>query len=158
LPQQAERNIHATVYCLKYLSLALAAFLAATIVPASSELILALLLAADANRFLCWIIASVANTLGSCVNWWLGRFARRYQNARWFPVSEKSLQRSERWVNRYGVSALLLAWVPIAGDAICVAAGLLRVPLRTFVPLVFIGKAARYAVFILIVGQVSASL
>jgi len=120
--------------------------------------ILALLLAADANRLLCWSIASVANTLGSCVNWWLGRFSRRYQNARWFPVSEKALNRAEHRVRRYGLWALLFAWTPVVGDAFCVAAGLLRIPLRTFIPLVFIGKAARYAVLILIIGQVSASL
>ncbi len=142
---------------LNYLSLALAAFVSATLIPASSEVVLAALLATGSNAMLCWLIATIANTLGSCVNWGIGRYLRHYQGARWFPVSPLRLDQAERLFNRYGIPSLLLAWLPVIGDAITVAAGLLRVRFVTFFMLVLVGKAARYAVIVFIVGQVSAS-
>jgi len=82
---------------------------------------------------------------------------RHHQGAGWFPVSVSRLEQAERLFQRYGLPSLLLAWAPIIGDAITVAAGLLRARFTTFVLLVFAGKAMRYAVVVFIVGQVSPS-
>jgi membrane protein YqaA with SNARE-associated domain len=58
------------------------------------------------------------------------------------------MERAEAWFWRYGVWTLLLAWLPVVGDALTVIAGLLRVRLSVFLILVGIGKGARYAAVI----------
>lgn len=128
-----------------YIALFAASLLAATIVPFSSEAILASLLAArPEERWPLIAVAALGNTLGSVVNWCLGRFALRWRNHRWFPVSAARLDRAARWYRQWGLWSLLFAWVPVIGDPLTVAAGLLRVRLGTFVLLVGCGKLARY--------------
>jgi membrane protein YqaA with SNARE-associated domain len=125
------------------------AFLAATVVPFYSEVVLAGALAdPDRSRFILWLAATVGNTLGAAVNWVLGRYAAHWRGLRWFPVSNSALDKAEVWFNQRGVWLLLLSWSPVGGDALTVAAGLLRVRFVIFLPLVLIGKGARYAVFI----------
>jgi membrane protein YqaA with SNARE-associated domain len=123
------------------------AFLAATILPLSSELVLGGLAAVGEIPSL-WLLvaASAGNILGACVNWLLGRFCLRWRERRWFPVSASALDRASAWFQRYGTWSLLLAWVPVVGDPLTLVAGILRVDFRLFVLLVAIGKTARYAV------------
>lgn len=127
------------------------AFLAATILPFSSEAVLAALTVTDgADVVLLWAVASAGNILGAVVNWLLGRFCLRWSDRRWFPVKPTELERAQRWFTRYGLWSLLFAWVPIVGDPLTVVAGLLKVRLVWFVPLVAIGKGGRYAVVIVL--------
>ena len=129
------------------LVLASTAFLAATILPVSSEVVLAVIIAGAPDAlWLPILVATAGNTAGAVVNWALGWFFIRYRDRRWFPVSERRLANASRWFQRYGVWSLLLAWLPVVGDPLTLAAGLFRVPFWTFLPLVAIGKAARYAV------------
>ena len=129
-----------------YAALALAAFLAATLLPFSSEAVLAALVAADGTQaWPLFAVATLANTAGSCVNWALGRFMLHWRNRRWFPVSETQLARAQNWFQRWGQWSLLLAWLPVVGDPLTVAAGTLRADFRWFVLLTGAGKAARYA-------------
>ncbi len=134
-----------------YGGLFLAAFLAATIVPAQSE---ALLLALGASGkyplLLLLVVASVGNILGSVVNWWLGCGVEHFRHKRWFPVKEKTLDKAQSWYRRYGRWSLLLSWVPFIGDPLTVAAGVLREKLWVFIPLVAVGKASRYIVLLYI--------
>ena len=120
-------------------------FLAATILPAHSELGLAgLLVAGDYNLWLLIGIASAGNTLGAVVNWGLGRGIERLHDKKWFPASAEQLNRATNWYRKYGRWSLLLSWVPIVGDPLTLAAGVLREPLWSFVVLVGIAKTARY--------------
>jgi membrane protein YqaA with SNARE-associated domain len=80
------------------------------------------------------------------VNWGLGRYALHWQDRKWFPFKADQLQRADAWFQRYGVWALLMAWVPVVGDPLTFAAGFLRVNVWVFLILVTIGKAGRYAV------------
>lgn len=129
-----------------YAGLFVAAFLAATIFPMQSEAILVgLILSGDYSTPALLAVASVGNTLGAAVNWGLGRGIERFRDHRWFPASAESLEKAQTWYRRYGKWSLLLSWLPIGGDALTVIAGVLREPLPTFLLLVFIGKAARYA-------------
>lgn len=93
-----------------------------------------------------WLAATLGNTLGSCVNWYLGYEILRFQNRRWFPVSNNSLQRAERHFKRYGYWSLLFAWLPVVGDPLTFVAGMLRMHFGTFLLLVLVGKGLRYAV------------
>lgn len=130
-----------------YLGLFLAAFLAATIVPAQSEAVLVgLILAGDQPVLPLLLVATAGNVLGSVVNWLLGRFIEHFRDRPWFPVRQDKLARAEAWYRRFGIWSLLLSWVPIIGDPLTVVAGVLRTPFLTFLALVTLAKAGRYAV------------
>ena len=122
-------------------------FLAATLVPGTSEVVLGTLVADSAYG--PWTLVGVAtlgNTLGSVVNWVLGRFLSAFADRKWFPLKPKQFERAHRWFARFGVWSLLLAWLPVIGDPLTVVAGLLRTGFWPFVALVGTGKLVRYAV------------
>ena len=125
------------------------AFAAASLLPVGSEpLLAALLLDGRLDPWLLWLTASLGNTTGAVLNWWLGRHALRWQDRRWFPVGRDQLRRAGERFRRYGLWSLLLACMPIVGDPLTLAAGLLRVPLLPFLLLVGVSKAGRYAALI----------
>ena len=90
------------------------------------------------------LAASLGNILGSCVNWYLGRFITRFQGRRWFPLTQTQVTRAEGWYRRYGRWSLLLSWAPIIGDPLTIVAGVLREPLPVFIALIVLAKTARY--------------
>lgn len=121
------------------------AFLAATIFPAQSEILLAGMVAAERHPVWALVaVASAGNIAGSMVNWVLGRFIARFEGRRWFPVSREQVARAERWYRRWGKWSLLLSWAPVIGDPLTVVAGVLREPLPAFVVLVTLAKLGRY--------------
>ncbi|MBB4002203.1 YqaA family protein [Aurantimonas endophytica] len=129
-----------------YGGLVLASFLAATLLPGSSEALLSGLLAQGYGEpTLLVAAASFGNVTGSLANWLCGRFLARFMGRRWFPVSEKAYGQAASWFERYGLWTLLFAWVPIIGDPLTVVAGALRTPLVPFLALVTVGKVLRYA-------------
>lgn len=120
-------------------------FLAATILPAQSEMALAVL--QNMNRhdpMLLVAVASAGNILGALVNWLLGAYAMTFRNRSWFPVSEKSIDRAGAMYRKWGIWTLLLSWVPVVGDPLTLVAGIFRTRLWIFIPLVSVGKIARY--------------
>ena len=130
---------------MEYLLLFASAFLAATLIPVSSEVVLATLSIARAEEI--WFLvalASLGNTLGALVNWVLGRFLHRYRDRRWYPVTPQQHERAADWFRRFGIWSLLLAWVPIIGDPLTLVAGLARVRFLPFLLLVGLGKTGRY--------------
>jgi membrane protein YqaA with SNARE-associated domain len=128
-----------------YAGLFASAFLAATLIPGSSEAALVALLVGERGEPLVLLaVATVGNVLGSVVNGLCGRFLSHYRERRWFPVSPEHYDRAIGWFHHYGRWSLLFAWVPIIGDPLTVAAGALRTPWLPFVLLVAIGKGARY--------------
>ena len=130
-----------------YLSLFIISFLAATILPFSSELTLAGLVAtSNYDNLLLLIVASLGNILGSVVNWILGFYSRNLSTKRWFPFKDEQIEKSSKWFNRFGRWSLLFTWVPIIGDPLTSVAGLLRVKFVEFLILVSIGKVSRYLV------------
>jgi len=133
-----------------WLSLFGASFLAATIVPFYSEFAVAGAMAAGAPLLGVLAVASAGNTAGAVLNWFLGRGIERFRERRWFPVREAELARAQAWFQRYGVWSLLLAWLPVGGDALTVIAGVMRVRFDVFVLLTAIGKTGRYVVLIFV--------
>jgi membrane protein YqaA with SNARE-associated domain len=126
-----------------------ASFLAATIFPFQSELVLiGLLLSGDLAWPMLLVVATLGNVLGSVANWGIGRFLLHFRDRRWFPVKAQSYARVERWFARWGVWSLLFAWLPVVGDPLTLVAGALRVNLALFVVLVTLGKLGRYAVLV----------
>ena len=130
-----------------YLSLFTISFLAATILPFSSELTLAgLVTTSNYDNLLLLIVASLGNVLGSVVNWILGFYSRNFSTKRWFPFKDEQIEKSSKWFNKFGRWSLLFAWVPIIGDPLTLAAGLLRIRFIEFLVLVTIGKVSRYII------------
>jgi membrane protein YqaA with SNARE-associated domain len=130
-----------------YLALFVTAFVAATVLPAQSETVLVGLIVNDSYSVPALVaVASVGNTLGSVVNWFLGRGVESLKDSQWFPVRPAKLARAQSWYQRYGKWSLLGSWLPVVGDAITVVAGIMREPLPVFVLLVGLAKTVRYAI------------
>ncbi|MBX9748489.1 MAG: DedA family protein [Roseococcus sp.] len=108
------------------------------------------MLTGDHTVCLLVLVASLANTAGSVVNWWLGGVIHRYRDRRWFPASPEALARAEGWYRRWGHWSLMLSWAPIIGDPLTVIAGVLREPLWRFLILVALAKTGRYVTLALI--------
>lgn len=123
------------------------AFTSATLLPGTSEGVLAALLGLGLVPVVLAVgVATIGNTAGSLVNWAIGRFLGNYRNHPRFPASEKMMDRAQGWYDRFGVWTLLASWVPIVGDPLTVVAGLMRAPLILVVPLVMLAKGVRYAI------------
>ncbi|WP_440909267.1 YqaA family protein [Candidatus Pelagibacter sp.] len=135
-----------------YLSLFTISFLAATILPFSSELILASMLSIENyNRTLLITFSSLGNILGSVFNWVLGFYFIKLQNKKWFPFNQEQISKSSQWFEKYGKWSLLFAWVPIIGDPLTFVAGTMKTKFFIFLILVGIGKISRYLFISLLV-------
>jgi membrane protein YqaA with SNARE-associated domain len=116
-------------------ALFLSSFLAATLLPGGSEFVLA---TGAAALWPSLLVATAGNTLGGTSSWLLGRLIPNR-------VTQRDLRgRAFDWVRRWGAPVLVLSWVPVIGDALCVAAGWLRLNLWWSVLFMGIGKFARY--------------
>lgn len=120
------------------------ALLSSTLFPGGSEALLLYRLHNGADPLASVLSATAGNVLGSVVTWGMGRFGRQALQRR--PRAEVRLARAERVFVRYGQPSLLLAWLPVVGDPLCLIAGMLRTPFLSFLLLVAVGKLARYAV------------
>ena len=131
---------------LALMGLFLAALIAATLIPAQSEAVLvALLLAGTEPVWLLLSVATAGNVLGAVVNWAIGRFLMRYSDHPRFPFSSKQVVRAQGWYSRWGWVSLLGSWLPIVGDPLTLAAGMMREPLWRFMLVVTLAKFGRYA-------------
>ncbi len=129
-----------------YVGLFISAFLAATILPLSSEVVLTALLLSDLQAVLLILVATLGNVLGSCTNYGLGYWAGKPAASRFLKMSESDFTAAERRFDKYGKWSLLLSWVPLIGDPITVVAGIFRMQLLWFILLVTLAKLGRYSV------------
>ncbi len=122
------------------------AFLAGSILPAQSEIVLAaLLLAGEHPAWLLALVATLGNVGGAVLNYGLGLSADRFRHRSWFPLSAAGWERSAAWFNRWGIASLLFSWLPVVGDGFTVLAGAARTPFPLFLALVTLAKGGRYA-------------
>ncbi len=113
-------------------------FVSATLLPLGSEP--AVFAVIKANPAMFWsviLVATVGNTLGGVVDYWMGYGAKqafaKERSSRWF-----------HWLERFGAKTMLLAWLPGIGDPICTLAGWLKLPFWPSVMYMAIGKFVRY--------------
>lgn len=126
-------------------ALFISAFVSATLLPGSSEALLLFRLAEGDPWGALVLTATAGNLLGSLATYALGRVGNVALHARWLRIGENDLARAEKWFRRWGNPALLLAWLPVVGDPLCLLAGLLRVGPLPFLIFVGLGKLARYS-------------
>ncbi|QHM93688.1 YqaA family protein [Kosakonia sacchari] len=123
---------------LSLLSLFSSSFLSATLLPGNSEVVLvAMLISHVSQPWLLVVIATMGNSLGGLTNVILGRFFPQRKTSRW---QEKATD----WLKRYGAAALLLSWMPVIGDLLCLLAGWMRLSWGPVVIFLCLGKALRY--------------
>ncbi|MCG3730822.1 YqaA family protein [Vibrio cincinnatiensis] len=115
-------------------------FLSATLLPGGSEAALIATFAIQTFSPITIIaIATLGNTLGGMTNYWLGRLLpNRTQQ-------EKQGHKALQWLHKHGYWALLLSWLPLIGDPLCLAAGWLRMKSLPVLSMIMLGKAFRYA-------------
>ena len=119
-------------------SLFASSFLSSTLFPGNSEVVLvAMLLSGVSQPWLLVLIATMGNSLGGLTNVILGRF---------FPLREKSRwqEKAVGWLKRYGAATLLLSWMPVIGDLLCLLAGWMRISWGPVLFFLCLGKALRY--------------
>lgn len=130
-----------------YFGLFIGSFLAATIIPFSSELILATLLLGGSNPLTCFVIASFGNSLGGITNYGIGRLG----NPKWMlklGMTETKLNRFQLTILKYGHWSAFFSWLPIIGDPLSIALGYFRAKFIPFILLMTLGKTLRYALVI----------
>lgn len=131
---------------LSYFILFASSFLAATVLPFYSEVILFSMLRQGDPAWLLLLLATSGNTLGSVVNFYLGWYLLKFKDKKWFYFKDSQIKRSQIWFQKYGVWSLLFAWLPLGGDVLTLIAGIMRVNLWLFILLVGLGKFFRYVV------------
>ncbi len=123
-----------------------ASFLAATILPLSSEVVLGYLLVHQVSLYKALTVATGGNVLGALTNYALGRAGARVLLEKVFRLSSEEVNQARQRFKTHGVLCLLLAWVPVIGDPLTVVAGMLKINLWVFLILVTLGKLGRYLV------------
>lgn len=126
------------------------AFISATILPGGSEILVAYMVTQQSASLASIVaVATVGNTLGAFTTYYLGRLAANKPSK---PTSKS--QKATQLITRYGTWALLLSWLPIIGDALCFAAGWLKLPIAWSATAIITGKAVRYILIAYLGNQV----
>ena len=128
-----------------YLTLFGVSFLAATLLPLGSEALLLYDISLGYDISLLILVATIGNTLGSIVNYFLGLKGVDFLISKKY-TKEKQLKDARKIFKKYGAFSLLLSWVPIIGDPITFIAGVLKYDIKKFILIVFLAKGARYVV------------
>lgn len=127
-------------------ALFLLSFLAATLLPLGSEWMLALLLLKGFDPAASVALATLGNTLGALTTYAVGLWGGPFLVGRVLRVDAAAVKRAESFYARLGSWSLLFSWLPVVGDPLCLAGGVLRIGFRRFLLLVAAGKLLRYTV------------
>lgn len=128
-------------------SLFASSFLSATLLPGNSEVVLvAMLLSGVSQPWILVLIATIGNSLGGLTNVILGRFFPLRETSRW-------QEKATGWLRRYGAATLLLSWMPVIGDLLCLLAGWMRISWGPVVIFLCLGKAIRYVLLAIVTLQ-----
>jgi len=135
-----------------YLTLFAVAFISATLLPMGSEALLLYDISQTDTLCLLWGLATIGNTLGSMVNYWLGLKGESYLEEKGY-LSKEKMQKAKHSFSRYGGWTLLLSWMPIIGDPLTFIAGVMGYNFKKFSFIVLLAKGLRYAVLIFFADQ-----
>ena len=126
-------------------ALFLLSLLAATLLPLGSEWLLVTLILQGFSATQVVAVATLGNVIGAFITYGLGIWGSDFVMRKLLRVSAKQSARAMALYQRYGAVSLLFAWLPIIGDPLCLAAGILRLQPMLFLVFVFVGKLGRYA-------------
>jgi membrane protein YqaA with SNARE-associated domain len=120
-------------------------FLAATLIPLGSEWLLVTMLLSKGEPVTVVAVATVGNFLGALTTYWIGLYGGDFLKHRVLRMDDNTIRRAENFYARFGSYSLLVSFLPVIGDPLCLIGGLLRVHWIKFSLLVFAGKLGRYA-------------
>lgn len=126
--------------------LLLASFLAATVLPFSSEVVLAALIAAGVDATQCIIFATIGNSLGGATCYYLGRLGKMDWLERWLKIKPYKILKMQQWLQNKGALMGFFSFVPAVGDLILVALGFMRANTTITLTTMTIGKLLRYVI------------
>lgn len=132
---------------LGYVGLFVGAFLAATIIPFSSDILLVGMLVAGGNVVITVIVATVGNWAGGMASYWMGYVGKWEWIEKWCKIKRETLERQKTRVDRYGSWLAFLSWLPIVGDVFAIALGFYKVNVRLVLVYMFFGKALRFVMW-----------
>lgn len=127
-----------------YLGLFISALLAGSIIPFSSELVMAALVAMGLEPWLCVLSATLGNTVGGLTCYWLGHLGRMDWIEKYLGVKRAKVERMQRFLQGRGALMAFFAFLPFVGEAIAVALGFMRSNLWLTTVSMFAGKLVRY--------------
>lgn len=126
-------------------------FLAATIMPFSSDALYIAALAAGTSPVATLIVGTAGNWLGGITTYLIGRIGKWEWIEKWFKVKPETLDKQKRYIDKYGVWLALVSWVPFVGDVVALALGFYKSPAVWTIFLLGVGKFARFAIWTLII-------
>ncbi len=129
---------------LGYFGLFVGSFVAATVVPFSSDVLLVGMLAAGGNIWLSVAVATLGNWLGGLTSYGLGWLGKWEWIERYMKVKHETLIKHKDKIDRFGAWLALLTWLPFVGDVFAIALGFYKVDFRKSALLMLIGKGARF--------------
>ena len=133
-----------------YWGMTIAAFLAGSVFPFSSEAVMVSLQIAGLEPWPLFLSASVGNVAGSMFNYYVGRLGRLEWIEKYLHIKREKVLRTQAWMENRGVWMGTLCFLPIIGSALSVAMGYMRAnPYKSFVA-ISIGKTVRYGILILV--------
>lgn len=132
-----------------YWGMTVAAFLAGSVFPFSSETVMVSLQLAGLEPWPLFLSATVGNVAGSMFNYWIGTFGRMEWIEKYLRISRAKIEKTQQWMNGRGAWIGALCFLPILGSVLSVTLGYMRAnPYATFAS-VSVGKALRYAILII---------
>lgn len=131
-----------------YLGLFIVSFLAASILPLSTEIFVIIMPTMGFNIWLVGIFATLGNYVGALTMYYMGWYGTDFVLSRYVTIEQDKIDRAQEWFARWGPPTLLLSWVPFIGDPLCAVAGSLKMPLITFTIWTIMGKSSRYIVLL----------
>ncbi|MEN6618467.1 MAG: YqaA family protein [Rikenellaceae bacterium] len=135
---------------LGYVGLFLGAFLAATVVPFSSDFLFVGVLVAGGNPFISFIVATIGNWLGGLTSYYIGYLGKWDWIEKWFRVKEESLVRQKTKIEKYGSLIAFFSWTPFVGDVLAVGLGFYKVDFPKCATYMLVGKAVRFAFWVIL--------
>lgn len=133
------------------LGLFIGTFLAATVMPFSSDAMYIAVLLATKKPVECLIIGTLGNWLGGVTTYFLGRLAKWEWLEKTFKVKRETLDKQKKLIDKYGVWIALISWVPVIGDVVCLALGFYKSPAVWTMFLLLVGKFGRFAIWTLMI-------
>lgn len=133
-----------------YIGLFLGTFLAATIIPFSSEFLIIGILLSGGDPFISFVCATLGNWLGGITSYYLGYLGKWEWLEKWFKISKESLQRQKARIDKYGALIAFFSWAPVFGDVLSVGLGFYKLNFTRCAIYMLIGKAIRFAGWVIL--------
>jgi membrane protein YqaA with SNARE-associated domain len=125
-------------------ALFLLSFLASTLLPLGSEWLLVILIIHGHSMAGVVTIATIGNYLGACTTYMIGLWGSQFLITKILHINDKDMARAHALYGKYGSWSLLLSWLPVVGDPLCLLGGIFKIHFFRYSMLVFSGKLARY--------------